>query len=206
MVGLGFEVRLSTYTTVPRCHDERKSSCSGLGFPAPVGEYDTHRDCTLKCAPSPSGKLTFQVARTRSLSVFTITRGSRSYPILQMRKLRPEKFECQQQKIMGRERSGEDPAAAITGTSPHSLGPGPASRGLPAVVGDTDWLSSKPEGGRRCYSQKAQPKSQMLSMCLEHFPLLIIISYNYPAGSDGSSTKRQGNRCLGYLSYRARSL
>lgn len=51
-------------------------------------------------------------------------------------------------------------------------------------------LSLKQEGGRCCYAQKAQPKSQMLSMCLEHFQFLIIISYNYLAGSDSSSAKR----------------
>lgn len=33
----------------------------------------------------------------------------------------------------------------------------------------------------------------MRSACLEHFSLLIIVSYNYLAGAANSSTKRQGN-------------
>lgn len=82
--------------------------------------------------------------------------------------------------------------------SPGQAQPGPA---LCVVVAGIDGPSFK-TGRRKMLLLAESSKSQMLSICLEHFQFLIIISYNYLARSDSSSAKRQGNWLLGYPSYK----
>lgn len=128
--------------------------------------------------------------------------------------LRPARGKHLQSETMEEGQPGKDSDAcnrcSLPGTTARCHGHLPLaplakpSQALPTVKW---WVAQmgcllKQEGGRCCCSRKAQPKSQMLSTCLEHFQFLIIISYNYLAGSDSSSAKRQGNWLLGYPSYK----
>lgn len=170
VAGLGLEVRLS----VPGCgHGAATPRCHVIGFEPHWAPSDT-----LNCATTAHRKAQILLL-TPDLPIGT-ARGPWSHPILQTRKLR---CKCQRQEVMwegaiwGRRQCERQALpAGVTGTSHSSPRPGPAGPRPPSggvcVCGGgraPGWLTSKQEGGRRCCSQKAQPKSQMLSVCLEHF-------------------------------------
>lgn len=65
----------------------------------------------------------------------------------------------------------------------------PAGPAVPVALGGARWLLSRKA---RVLTESSAKGSSAKCVCLEPFSLLIIVSYNYLAGPDGSSTQRQG--------------
>lgn len=140
----------------------------------PRGEGRTHK-AILPCGcPQEAFILSASHTCGETHSIFTSTRGSGSYPILRVRKLRLERYKRLQWKIMeqtGGKQQVLPPQNHCRQAPPSgSPRPSPAQPCSPCCSGGAGTgLSLNWDRGRCCYSQETQPKSQMLSMCLEHF-------------------------------------